>query len=100
MSAAYLKQALRPLGPYLPSMPPMLSWRQSFRVLSTSTIATVKGGADIHDVARFMGEHGFVVFDVLDVKRRPLDGASAPFDLMFVPDTSPLRADRRWARAA
>lgn len=69
-------------------------------IVETSTIATVKGGAEVHGVVRFMHDHGFVVADIIGMKRRPLDGATAQLDLMFVPETSPLRADRRWAGAA
>ena len=69
-------------------------------VVETSTIATVKGGAELHDVVRFMAGHGFAVADIIGLRRRPLDGAMAQLDLMFVPDASPLRADRRWAKAA
>jgi len=39
------------------------------------------------------------VADIIGLKRRPLDGATAQFDLLFVPESSPLRADRRWAAA-
>jgi FkbM family methyltransferase len=66
-------------------------------IVETSTIATVKGGAELGGVVRFMGEHGFVVADIIGLKRRPLDGATAQLDLLFVPEAAPLRADRRWA---
>ncbi len=66
-------------------------------IVETSTIATVKGGAEVADVVSFMREHGFVVADVLGLKRRPLDDATAQLDLLFVPEQSRLRADRRWA---
>ena len=66
-------------------------------IVETSTIATVKGGAEVADVVCFMRDHGFVVADVLGLKRRPLDDATAQLDLLFVPKDSPLRADRRWA---
>ncbi|HYD05347.1 MAG TPA: FkbM family methyltransferase [Reyranella sp.] len=66
-------------------------------IVETSTIATVKGGAEVADVVGFMRQHGFVVADVLGLKRRPLDSATAQLDLLFVPDRSTLRADRRWA---
>jgi hypothetical protein len=33
-------------------------------------------------------------------RRRPLDGATAQLDLLFLPEDSPLRRDRRWAEAA
>ena len=66
-------------------------------IVETSTIATVKGGAELASVVRFMSDHGFVVADIIGLKRRPLDGATAQVDLLFVPETAPLRADRRWA---
>jgi FkbM family methyltransferase len=66
-------------------------------IVETSTIATVKGGAEVAEVMSFMREHGFVVADVLGLKRRPLDDATAQLDLLFVPEQSRLRADRRWA---
>jgi FkbM family methyltransferase len=66
-------------------------------IVETSTIATVKGGAEVGDVVDFMREHGFVVADVIGLKRRPLDGATAQLDLLFVPEDSSLRADRRWS---
>ena len=69
-------------------------------IVETSTIATVKGGAEVHGVVRFMHDHGLVVADILGLKRRPLDQATAQLDLLFVPDQSPLRADRRWSRGA
>lgn len=68
-------------------------------IVETSTIATLKDGPELCDVVRFMQEHGFVVFDILGLKRRPLDGATAQFDLLFVPQYSRLRADHRWASA-
>jgi FkbM family methyltransferase len=70
-------------------------------IVETSTIASVKGGAEIHDVIRFMHDHGFVLADIVGMTRRPLDGATAQLDLLFVPEKdSPLRRDRRWAEAA
>jgi FkbM family methyltransferase len=67
-------------------------------IVETSTIATVKGGAEVAAVIAFMSRHGFVLADILGLKRRPLDRATAQLDLLFVPETSPLRSDRRWAR--
>ena len=66
-------------------------------IVETSTIATVKGGAEISAVVQFLSEHGFVVTDIIGLKRRPLDGATAQVDLLFVPESSPVRADRRWS---
>jgi FkbM family methyltransferase len=69
-------------------------------IVETSTIATVKGGAEVHGIVAFMHAHGFVLADVIGLKRRPLDDATAQLDLMFLPEASPFRADRRWAKAA
>jgi FkbM family methyltransferase len=65
-------------------------------VVETSTIASLKGGPEVHDIVRFMHEHGFVLADILGMARRPLDGATAQLDVLFLPDDSPLRQDRRW----
>jgi hypothetical protein len=46
-----------------------------------------------------MHEREFVVWDVLALGRRPLDAALAQIDLVFVPERSPLRRDRRWNAA-
>jgi len=69
-------------------------------IVETSTIATVRGGAEVEAVVRFMHDHGFALADIIGLKRRPLDDATAQLDLMFVPEGAPLRADRRWATAA
>ena len=70
-------------------------------IIETSIISSVKGGAEVHDVVRFMHQHGFALADIVGMTRRPLDGATAQIDLLFVPeDDSPLRRDRRWSEAA
>ena len=68
-------------------------------VIETSTIASLKGGPEVHDIVRFMHDHGFVLADILGMARRPLDGATAQLDVLFLPDDSPLRRDRRWGDA-
>jgi FkbM family methyltransferase len=69
-------------------------------IVETSTIASLKGGPEVHDIVRFMGDHGFVMADIVGMARRPLDGATAQLDVLFLPDDSPLRRDRRWAEAS
>jgi FkbM family methyltransferase len=69
-------------------------------IVETSTLATVKGGAEVHDVVRFMHDHRFALADVVGMTRRPLDGATAQLDLLFLREDSALRQDRRWAEAA
>lgn len=65
-------------------------------VIETSTIASLKGGPEVHDIMQFMHAHGFVLADILGMARRPLDGATAQLDLLFLPQNSPMRRDRRW----
>ena len=69
-------------------------------IAETSTLATIKDGPELHDLVAFMKTRGFVAFDVLGYARRPLDRALAQIDVLFVPEASPLRADRRWAATA
>jgi FkbM family methyltransferase len=69
-------------------------------VIETSTIATVRGGAEVESVVRFLGEHGFALADVVGLRRRPLDNATAQLDLLFVPREAAPRNDRRWAATA
>jgi FkbM family methyltransferase len=66
-------------------------------IVETSTIASLKDGPEVHDIVHFMHDHGFVVADIVGMTRRPLDGATAQLDVLFVPNDSPLRRDRRWA---
>lgn len=69
-------------------------------VVETSTLATIKSGPEIGDVIAYLKSRGFVMFDLVGFGRRPLDGALAQLDALFVPDESPLRADRRWTDRA
>jgi FkbM family methyltransferase len=48
------------------------------------------------EVIRFMREHGFVLYDVAGVLRRPLDDALGQMDLVFVREDHPLRKSRAW----
>jgi len=67
-----------------------------FFVIEVSTIPTLHDGPDAFAVIEHMRRHGFVMFDILNINRRPLDGALAQLDLAFVAEDSPLRRDRRW----
>lgn len=66
-------------------------------VVETSLLTTVRGGPEIAELTAFLCEHGFVLYDVVGLMRRPLDGALALIDAVYVPVDSPLRVDRRWA---
>lgn len=45
----------------------------------------------------WLAERGFVAYDICGLMRRQLDGALWQADMMFVPEDSPLRRDKRWS---
>lgn len=49
-----------------------------------------------HEVIGLLSEHGFVMYDVCDVHRRPLDNALWQMDALFVKADSPMRQNKRW----
>lgn len=57
------------------------------------------GAPELADVVAFMRSAGFVVYDAVDLGYRPLDGALAQVDLLFVPESSVLRERREFATA-
>jgi FkbM family methyltransferase len=69
-------------------------------VIEASTLSSLEGGPEVGEVIEFLRERGFALYDVLGTSRRPLDGALAQVDLLFVKEESPLRADRRWEHHA
>lgn len=69
-------------------------------VLEVSFQAFFVGGPEVGEVVRAMAERGFVLYDVVEPLYRPLDGALAQADAVFVPVLSPLRSDPRFVDAA
>jgi len=66
-------------------------------IVECSVLATVLDGPEISQVITYLAQQGFALYDILDTTRRPLDAALAQVDLLFVPENSALRADKRWA---
>jgi FkbM family methyltransferase len=62
-----------------------------FVILETSFFNIFKGGPQFFDCVSYMKDKGFVVYDLFDMRYRPLDGALVQVDLAFVPEKSPLR---------
>ena len=54
-------------------------------------------GPEFRDVFHELDSHEFILYDIISLNRRPLDGAIAQIDAVFVPRHSPLRSDKRWA---
>ena len=56
-----------------------------------------KGVPLVRDVINFMGDRGFVLYDICSVStRRPLDNALWQTDLLFVKQNSRFRQDKRY----
>lgn len=51
-----------------------------------------------HEVVNWLAERGFVAYDICGLVRRPLDDALWQADILFVPENSALREDKRWSR--
>jgi FkbM family methyltransferase len=69
-------------------------------VIEVSTIATLHGAPEMGDVISFLAQQNWSVADILSMSRRPLDGALAQLDLLCIPNSSPLRSDKRWTAGA
>jgi FkbM family methyltransferase len=77
----------------------MKSLAKAEAVLIELSLIEINSGCPLlHEALAFMKGTGFVTNDVLEVHRRPLDGAMNQLDILFLREGSPLRADRRhWA---
>lgn len=64
-------------------------------LLEISIIEINEGAPLLHDVVSFMKRLGFVAYDILQIHRRPLDGALNQIDVIFVREHSTLIADKR-----
>lgn len=65
-------------------------------VLMEVALIEINAGAPLMaEAIGFMRERAFEVCDILEIHRRPLDHATNQVDLLFVPRTSPLLADKR-----
>lgn len=67
-------------------------------VVEVSLLVAWHGAPHMDDVVGHLKGHGFVVYDICGIQRRPLDNALAQLDLMLCQATSPLVAERRWSR--
>jgi len=68
-------------------------------VTEVSFIPFQKGIPIAHEVVRFMADRDFVIYDLAEIGRRPLDGALIQASLFFLKRSSPLLADVRYGQA-
>nr|WP_283937765.1 FkbM family methyltransferase [Sphingomonas hankyongi] len=77
---------------------PAILERTEAVLIEISLIEINEGAPLLHEVVQFMADNGFLTFDVLELHRRPLDGAMNQLDILFLKETSALRSDKRhWA---
>ena len=65
-------------------------------VIETALFEFYKGAPLIRDCIEFMERSGFVVYDILDLQYRPLDGAMSRAGIAFVKKNSALRKWRSY----
>jgi FkbM family methyltransferase len=65
-------------------------------ILEASLFEFHRGAPLLADVVGYMWERDFVLYDVLDLQHRPLDGAMSMIDLAFVKAGGPLRRSHRF----
>jgi hypothetical protein len=49
-----------------------------------------------HEVIAFLAERNFVIYDICEIHRRPLDMALFQIDFLFIKKDNSLRKDKRW----
>jgi FkbM family methyltransferase len=69
-------------------------------IIEISAIATIKNAPEAEEVFAFLSQHGFVIYDILSLNRRPLDSALAQLDVLFIKRDSSIRSDHRWRASA
>jgi len=66
-------------------------------VLEVSLFRFMIGGAQFFDVVHFMKQSGFVAYDIFAFNYRPLDGALAQVDMIFVRENGRFRQTHAFA---
>jgi hypothetical protein len=66
-------------------------------IVEVNLIPFILGGPELYDVMSLMHESGYALFDIIGIHRRPHDQALGQLDAVFVPYSSSLRQDLRWA---
>jgi FkbM family methyltransferase len=66
-------------------------------ILEVTLFGTMIGGPQFYDIMHFMKQSGFVAYDVFAVNYRPLDGALAQVDMIFVREDGPFRRSHAFA---
>jgi len=65
-------------------------------IIETSLFQGYENAPIVYDTFTYMEKHDFVLYDIIDLIYRPLDGALSAIDLVFVSRNSRLMADHRF----
>jgi hypothetical protein len=65
--------------------------------LEVSMFQFMKGAPEFYDVVVYMKEHGFVAYDIILGRNRPLDNALGQIDVVFVKENGQFRKDHSYA---
>ena len=68
-------------------------------ILEVSLFQFVEGGPELHNVVAFMKAKGFVAYDMFGGHTRPLDGALAQVDIVFVKERGVFRTSHVYGHA-
>jgi FkbM family methyltransferase len=60
-------------------------------ILEVTLFGTMIGGPQFYDIVHLMKQSDFVAYDIFAVNYRPLDGALAQIDMIFVREDGPFR---------
>ena len=74
--------------------------RTDMVILEVSFFRFFEGAPQFHEVVAYMNARGFVAYDVFGLAHRPLDGALAQADVVFVPEGSSFRTHHHYAMRA
>jgi FkbM family methyltransferase len=66
-------------------------------ILEVTLFGTMIGGPQFYDIVTYMKTVGFVAYDIFAVNYRPLDGALAQVDMIFVREDGPFRRTHAFA---
>ncbi|MCP4926367.1 MAG: FkbM family methyltransferase [Gammaproteobacteria bacterium] len=66
-------------------------------ILEVSLFGFFVDGPQFADIIAAMKQYSFVVYEIFDARTRPLDGALAQVDILFVREDGPLRKQHKYA---
>ena len=66
-------------------------------IIETSLYEFLPNMPSIYDIIVYMKDRGYVIYDLIELSRRPFDNALAQIDVVFVKSNGPFRNHRSWS---